>query len=221
MITVLYLWKIPSSSVAFAFIRVAIDRFLIRKISSVTFTKSLGCGKGEKFSPSDADIHRWGLLVCLSESDLDDLDNSALVLGWRKRATREFRVLLKPISSHGRWSGKSPFDFASEPNAKTNEIASITRARISFFQAIRFWRSIPPVAQSLHESPGLIHAIGIGEAPIGLQGTFSLWTSADDLRNFAFKGEAHQKAISDTKRFQWYSEELFARFSVFEKRGSF
>jgi hypothetical protein len=220
MITVLYLWKIPSKSIAFALIRVAIDRFLIRKIASVTFSKSLGCGKGEKFSPTDADIHRWGLLVCLDEGDLADFDNSALILGWRNRASREFRVLLNPISSHGLWSGKSPFDFASKPIDKTNEIASITRARISFFQAIRFWRSIPPVAQSLHESPGLIHAIGIGEAPIGLQGTFSMWASYDDLRNFAFKGLAHQKAISDTKRFHWYSEELFARFSVIEKRGS-
>jgi len=220
MITVLYLWKIPSNAIAFAFIRVAIDRFLIRKITSVSFSKSLGCGKGEKFSPTDADVHRWGLLVCLNESELDDLDNSPLVLGWRKRATNEFRVLLNPISSHGRWSGKTPFDFVSHPSEKTNEIASITRARISFSQAIRFWRSIPPVAQSLHESSGLIHAIGIGEAPIGLQGTYSMWATADDLRNFAFKGEAHQKAISDTKRFHWYSEELFARFSVIEKRGS-
>jgi hypothetical protein len=63
-------------------------------------------------------------------------------------------------------------------------------------------------------------AIGIGEAPIGLQGTFSLWNNAADLRTFAYKGEAHIKAIADTEKFQWYAEELFARFSVREERGS-
>jgi hypothetical protein len=66
----------------------------------------------------------------------------------------------------------------------------------------------------------LLTAIGIGEAPIGLQGTFSLWKSAADLRTFAYKGEAHTKAIADTEKFQWYAEELFARFSVREERGS-
>jgi hypothetical protein len=66
----------------------------------------------------------------------------------------------------------------------------------------------------------LISAIGIGEAPIGLQGTFSLWSSAASLRDFAYKGKAHQVAIEQTKQFNWYSEELFARFEVLELRGS-
>jgi hypothetical protein len=66
----------------------------------------------------------------------------------------------------------------------------------------------------------LVAAIGIGEAPIGLQGTFSLWESATAIRDFAYKGAAHQKAIADTSAYNWYSEELFARFAVREVRGT-
>jgi len=92
--------------------------------------------------------------------------------------------------------------------------------RIKATHTSRFFTSVPPVTASLHGSAGLLTAIGIGEAPIGLQGTFSLWQSASDLRTFAYKGEAHTKAIADTEKFQWYAEELFARFSVREERGS-
>jgi hypothetical protein len=76
------------------------------------------------------------------------------------------------------------------------------------------------VTISLKAAPGLIAAIGIGEAPIGLQGTFSLWESASAIREFAYKGAAHQKAIADTSTYNWYSEELFARFAVLDQRGT-
>jgi hypothetical protein len=47
-----------------------------------------------------------------------------------------------------------------------------------------------------------------------------LWESAAAIREFAYKGAAHQKAIADTKTYNWYSEELFARFAVKDLRGT-
>jgi hypothetical protein len=52
-----------------------------------------------------------------------------------------------------------------------------------------------------------------------LQGTFSRWKTGADLRNFAYKGAAHQGAIAATERYNWYAEELFARFAVRDIRG--
>jgi hypothetical protein len=83
----------------------------------------------------------------------------------------------------------------------------------------KFWRAVPPVTKSLHESPGLISAIGIGEAPIGLQ-TFHLARWRIYFREFAYKGEAHTKAIAATAEHNWYAEELFARFAVINESGS-
>jgi hypothetical protein len=66
----------------------------------------------------------------------------------------------------------------------------------------------------------LLAAIGIGEAPIGLQGTFSIWQDGAALRTFAYEGNAHKSAIAKTAELNWYSEELFARFGVREISGT-
>lgn len=213
---VAYFWRIKPSSVLYALAAMAVDRFVLRRSSNVGFYKSLGTGKGETFTPADADALRWGLIAQVH--DLETFDQSPLIKRWRKKSVNEFRVILEPISSHGKWAGKEPFT----PNVKTwdGPVAAITRARIKWHQNVRFWNSVPPVTISLRSAPGLIAAIGIGEAPIGLQGTFSLWESSAAIKNFAYKGAAHQKAISDTASYNWYSEELFARFAVKDMRGS-
>ncbi len=220
IITVIYFWKIPSKAIPFAIIRMALDRLSLRRNRAITFYKLLGCGHGRSFLPSDADPRRWGLLVCIDEKELEELDSSRTLSRWRAKSTSEFRAVLNPLSSHGQWSGKEPFNFRSTYSDTSREIVAITRARIAWTQYPRFLRAIPPVSADVKTAPGLLNSFGIGEAPIGLQGTFSYWESNDALRNFAFRGEAHAEAISATKKFNWYSEELFARFAVVEIRGA-
>ena len=213
---VAYFWTIKSRAIPFALLAMAVDRFTLSRSKNVGFYKSLGTGKGETFTPADANSLRWGLIAQVQ--DLEAFDQSLVVKRWRKRGVSEFRAILEPISSHGKWAGKEPF-FATAKDW-TGPVAAITRARIKWHQNFRFWSSVPPVTMSLKSAPGLISAIGIGEAPIGLQGTFSLWESAAAIREFAYKGAAHQKAIADTATYNWYSEELFARFAVKDVRGS-
>jgi len=219
MITVIYFWKIKRKHLLFALFRMAIDRTLLRRTSGVTFAKMLGCGKGETFTPRDADPSRWGCLVVIPENKLADLDNSRTIKAWRKKSISEFRVVLDPMAATGLWSKQKPF-LPSAPANFEGQVVAITRARIKASQTARFFKSVPPVTASLHLSPGLISTIGIGEAPIGLQGTFSLWESMQAIKDFAYKGAAHQKAIAQTSEFNWYAEELFARFAVREIRGT-
>jgi len=217
-VTVIYFWKIEKSKVGFALLRMALDRGALRRFKGVRFAKMLGAGKGETFTPRDADITRWGALAVIESSRLTALDDSKLVKRWRKNSDAEVRYLVDPISSHGLWAKVNPFDYVK--SASDGEVVAITRARIKWAQNVRFWKAVPPVTSSLLSSPGLLQTIGIGEAPIGLQGTFSHWRSGADLRNFAYKGAAHQEAIAATERHGWYAEELFARFAVREIRGS-
>jgi hypothetical protein len=195
----------------------AIHKFALKRLPGVSFVKLLGTGKGESFTPKDADPYRWGALVTIQQDNLENLDKSKVVRGWQRIAKKEYRAILKPISVHGLWSGKQPFEV--EKFDWNGKIAAITRARIVWRKNLVFWRAVPPVTISLHQSPGLINAIGIGEAPIGLQGTFSLWESAAHLRDFAYKGQAHTQAIKATEENKWYSEELFSRFAVVQERG--
>lgn len=218
-VAVLYLFGISRKHIPFALLRMALDRSRTRKFTGISFSKLLGTGSGETFTPRDADLLRWGFLVTIDTERLSEFDESSIIQQWRQRSNSEFRAVLSPLSSHGLWARRNPFDFISSPNNPQSQIAAITRARIKWHQNFRFWSAVPPVVMDLHSNPGLIAAIGIGEAPIGLQGTFSLWQSASALRDFAYKGAAHQVAIKQTQSFGWYSEELFARFEVLELRG--
>jgi hypothetical protein len=219
-----YFWRIKPSRIPFALASMALNRFFLLQDKNVGFHKSLGIGKGETFTPRDADPLSWGLIAVVD--DIESFDRSPVISQWRKNSVNEFRAVLSPISSHGKWARKDPFsngldngDAKDSIKAWSGQVVAITRARIKWHQNFRFWRSVPPVTISLKSAEGLVSAIGIGEAPIGLQGTFSLWESAAAVRDFAYRGQAHQKAIADTARYNWYSEELFARFAVLEQRG--
>lgn len=217
MITVAYFWRIKLLTLPIAILNMASNKILLKRVPGINFIKLLGTGKGESFTPKDADQLRWGILVTINESNLQDLENSFVVKIWRKISSNQYRVILKPISSHGLWSRQDPFQV--EKFDWSGKVAAVTRARIVWRKNLQFWKAVPPVTKSLHQSPGLINAIGIGEAPIGLQGTFSLWESAAALRDFAYKGRAHVAAIAATESNKWYSEELFARFAVIEEQG--
>jgi hypothetical protein len=217
MITVIYFWQIKKVFLPVAILFMAIHKFVLKRLPGVSFVKLLGTGKGESFTPKDADQLRWGILVTIKESNLAVLENTFVFKLWLKISNNQYRVILKPISSHGLWSKQDPF--LVEKFEWNGKIAAITRARIVWRKNLMFWKAVPPVTQSLHQSPGLINAIGIGEAPVGLQGTFSLWESAAALRDFAYKGRAHVAAIAATESNKWYSEELFARFAVIEEQG--
>ena len=218
--TVIYLFEIPVKSITFALYSMAIDRVRIRKFTGISFSKSLGTGSGRTFTPGDADLLRWGMVVVIEEEEIAAFDSSIYITRWRKRATSEFQAVLSPISSHGLWSKRAPFTSAAAASRSEAQIMAITRARIKWHKNFKFWGAVPPVVTDLHNSPGLIAAIGIGEAPLGLQGTLSLWESGAALRDFAYKGQAHQVAIKQTEEINWYSEELFARFEVLTMRGS-
>ncbi|MBM3719511.1 MAG: spheroidene monooxygenase [Actinobacteria bacterium] len=209
-------FRINRRRIPWAVTRMALDRRVMKK-ARLDFWKLLGTGTGESFTVKDADPFRWGALMVG--------DAFPTLAHWKSRsdAVKEFR--LSPISVHGSWSRKSPFNQvlspseASEMKSWNGRVAAITRARIKWHDNLKFWRAVPPVNESLHSSPGLIKAIGIGEAPIGLQGTFSLWESPTAIRDFAYRSPAHQRAIAQTKEIGWYSEELFARFAVLEESG--
>lgn len=216
-----YFWRIERKKILWAIMRMALDRITLWRTSGISFWKLLGAGKGETFTPRDADPTRWGLLIVIEPDEISNFEAGPLLQRWRANAISEYAVELSPISVHGEWSRKKPFaHLPHSPASWQGAVVAITRARIKWRKNLIFWRSVPPVTKSLHSSPGLKAAIGIGEAPLGLQGTFSVWESGEAVRNFAYKGEAHKAAIAATHREEWYAEEMFSRFAVTKELGS-
>jgi len=214
-----FFWKIKARYILWAILHMGLDRLALARRSDVKFWKLLGAGKGETFTPRDADILRWGLLVVVDKDS--EITNSKIIKRWNSKAQLQFSGQLSPISVNGAWSKKTPFhNLPHTAKDWSGKVVAITRARIKWRKNFIFWNSVPPVTTSLHSSPGLISAIGIGEAPIGLQGTFSIWESGEAVKSFAYSGAAHKEAIKATHRHAWYAEEMFARFALIESRGS-
>jgi hypothetical protein len=216
----LHLWRVESSGVPRALLRMGRDRTRVRRTPGLRFAKLLGTGDGRTFTVRDADPHHWGLLATwTSRAAAEEFEaRSPVARAWRRLAVETWRVDLRPVASRGTWSGRQPF---GEPVPKRSDgpVAALTRARLRPAAAAGFWRSVPPVSADLRGRPGLRTAVGIGEAPIGLQGTFSLWESGAAVRAFA-RGEAHTEVVARTEPERWYAEELFARFDVVGSRGT-
>lgn len=222
----LRVWGTPR--VGPALLRMATGPRRLRAEPGVRFAKLMGTGSARTFTPRDADLHHWALLrVWDDPAAAARGDESPVVRAWSRAADEELRVLMAPVRSRGRWSGREPFgpgpfDAALAEGPSTGPtVASLTRARLRPTRAASFWRAVPPVVADLSGTPGLRLALGVGEAPVGLQGTFSLWRSAADLETFAHGSAAHRTAVRRTAPARWYAEELFARLAVLELDGTY
>jgi len=216
----MHIWRVPSSAVPRAFGHMALDRLRLRQQPGLRFAKMLGTGSGRTFTVRDADPHRWAALtVWDDETAAAAFDAGPVAASWRRIAAEEWTARLRPLASRGRWSRREPFG-RPEPQPWQGPVAALTRARLVLRRAPRFWRSVPPVSADLHRTPGLLMALGIGEAPVGLQGTFSVWESTAALNRFAYARSPHVDVIRRTGTEGWYAEELFTRFAVLSSRGT-
>lgn len=220
-LVVLQVWGVGGAGVVGAVRRMATQRMQLRRVAGLRFAKLMGTGDGRTFTVRDADPGHWALLtVWDDEAAAAGFLDGPVSRSWQRIATETMTVRLRPIAARGEWARQQPFGDPT-PRPTTGMVASITRARIAPRKAVTFWRAVPPVSVDLHQVAGLRMALGIGEAPIGLQGTFSLWDSAAALNEFAHRREPHVEAIRRTATEGWYSEELFARFEVLSLDGEF
>lgn len=216
----LHIWGVPTRHVPTAVSYMARHRRRARALPGVRFAKLLGTGTGRTFTPKDADPHHWGLLLTWSdEQGPRRLADSRIARDWQRIANESATWIMRPLSSKGLWAGQNPFE-APVPARWDGPVAAVTRGRIKPRMWPAFWSSVPPVSLDVRSGGGLTFAMGIGEAPIGLQGTFSTWSSGQALSQFAYRRPAHQKVIAQTASLDWYAEELFARFALLSAEGT-
>ena len=213
--------RVRSRHILIAFSLMARQRLSMRKLPGLTFYKLLGTGSGKTFTVRDADLNHWCVLsVWETQEDSLAYLTSKPARQWRKIALTEANIELEPLSAKGTWAKKSPFG-NPVPEKWDGLTAALTRASIKPRWWREFWRSVPPVSADLNSTAGLITSLGIGEAPIGLQGTFSIWETNESITAFSSKQKPHAAVIARTHETGWYSEELFARFKVKKLSGTF
>ena len=211
----LHVWRIPAAAWPQALWRMAADRRRVRAVPGVRFAKLLGTGRGAGFGPARPDPARWAALT-VSDGAAPPFPH------WDRLAVAWCRLDLEPLSSRGAWAGRDPFPgtgTAPPGEAGTGPVLVLTRARLRPWRAVAFWHAIGPVGAAVRRAPGLLAAFGIGEAPLGWQGTVSLWRGHGDLLDFAYRQPEHLRVVRRTPTVRWYAEELFARFAVRQVSG--
>lgn len=215
MLVTLHVWRVPRHRVGAALLRMAREPRRLRGLPGVRFAKLVGTGSGTGFGPTDAELTRYAAVVAWDGAG----DPEAVGQDWERIAVASARLDLTPIACRGRWSGAEPFRVTPQQTGGHGHVLALTRARLRPGKALRFWRAVPPVAAELHRAPGLLARFGMGEAPIGWQGTVSVWRDATDLTRFAYRQPEHRAVIARTPTDRWYAEELFARFAVRDLTG--
>lgn len=206
-------------SKVWAFAMMAVAPPVLARVKGLQFFKLMGSGQ-ENFNP----LPDWSVYAILQvwESEVAAetfFETHPLVLSYQKRTSQLMTIYLRPMSTKGLWSGTNPFEQSTSIDHENPYLVIITRATIKLRFLIRFWKFVPYAQAGLKGNPGLLYTKGIGEVPIRNMATFSLWKNKDALQLFAYEHQAHKKAITLTKKLNWYKEELFARFQPYRVVG--
>jgi len=215
-VAVLLLAELAPGHRAWGWSRIALGARPHRSVSGLRFAKALGSGERGGFGlrPSPT---RQGLFALFNgESAADAFLSSSAVESYRARSTELCTMKLRATSSRGRWAGQD-IGVSAMP-AQGGIVAALTRAAIRPLQAHRFWRRSPLTEAALQGAEGCLLAVGLGEAPLLRQATFSLWRDLAAMDAYARSG-AHQQAIMAAHRGGWFSESMFVRFVPLQIRG--
>ncbi|BCX02071.1 MAG: hypothetical protein KatS3mg053_0009 [Candidatus Roseilinea sp.] len=216
-LTSLTLMRFSGPARAWMMAQLALARPALRRIPGLRFWKLLGMGDGFSLRP---DLGAYGLLAVWASPEHADAfyDQATVMRRFRSRADEVWTVRMVATQARGAWSGVNPFQPVAPPGP--GPLCVLTRATIRWRRLIAFWSRVPETNRSLSDVPGLVLSVGIGEAPVVRQATFSLWRSEADMRAFAYRAPAHAEVIRRTREEAWYAEDLFARFIPLSSEGT-
>jgi spheroidene monooxygenase len=197
-----------------------------KDVPGLTTVKVMGSGHGGGFSLRPSATHQ-GLICTFSHLDLAlKFLDSPSVQAYRSRARECWTGVMAVQSARGHWdkqawqasSAQALGEQAESHSQVTAPFAVLTRASIVPSKAMAFWRYAPAAQADLGQATGCLLAMGLGEAPLVRQCTFSLWQDTEAMRQYAHKG-AHQVASAAAHKHQFFSESLFVRMQVLQMAG--
>jgi len=191
----------------------------LKDVEGLQFFKLLGSGK-DGFKPQPD----WSVYALLQVWDKEEdaetfFEDSKLITKYKEYSSELCFLYMKPIAAHGYWSKKKPFNPNKNNHTEDAPVAIITRASIKTKELRRFWKYVPNTQKAIENAKGLMYTKGFGEFPIWEMATFSMWENLDYAKAYAYNNKAHAKAIKMTRQYNWYKEELFSRFQVYNIDG--
>ena len=229
MTTTLTMIRYRKRYIPFALLAMALFRFPLWTNKKVSFFKLMGSGRKGSFD-KNPDWQQWGILTVrkadqpllfpVKENSLKALYGSFIFKWLCVFHCETWTVFLEPMESHGLWDGRKVFGELPPRSGYMGMIAVLTRATIRISRLGRFWGHVDATAREMSLATGFISSLGIGEMPLIKQATFSIWQSAEDMKNFAYGMKDHQQVIRLTRKEKWYREEMFTRFRITGSLGT-
>jgi spheroidene monooxygenase len=216
---VLVLADLPRGSRWWGFRQFLRWRDALGVVPGLTFGRALGSGHDGGFGLKPS-VSSFGLFCAFADdaSARGFCESAPALLALRERAQAFFCVRLAAWSSRGAWSAAQPFAGAAGA-AGAGPVATLTRASIRLGAAPRFWRHAPAAQGALAGATGCLLAVGLGEAPLLRQATFSIWSSVAALDAYARSG-AHLAAARAAAREGYFVESMFTRFTPYGALGA-
>ena len=198
-------------------------RLYLSQIRGLSFYKLFGTGSDEgftfKFNPlTNSGVYAIFAVWSDENTAKNGVINSKIFQKYKEKSKQHWTIFLKPISVRGSWSGKTPF--LEQKDRTAGRIVALTRATIKFTTLIKFWKKVPDVQKLIRSDKNVLFKIGLGEVPGRQQVTFSIWPNQSTMDTFARKNGAHAEAIKAVRKDNWFSEELYARFKIFDEIGT-
>lgn len=200
-----------------AFVMMGLARGPMSRTTDIGFWKLCGSGTGEGFTPKP-NFGVYAILATWPDEETAMRETGRGVFArYTAKAVEDWTVFMQPTSTRGAWSGATPF--VAQDTANAGPIAALTRASIKPGIMRHFWGRVPNISAVIGKDPSVLFKAGIGEQPLLHQVTFSIWPDATAMNNFARTGP-HAEAIKAVRTDGWFSEELYARFSLVSDRGT-
>jgi len=201
-----------------AFVRMGFPPLRNNTIPGLQFWKPLGTGGGNGFSLRP-DFSTYGLITVFeNESQAEKFISSTVLDRYLRTSDSYSHIHLHNIQAHGKWSGREPFQKTVDHDPQKT-VCVLTRATIKPMMALKFWKNVPYVSSEIESYEDCLFSKGVGEWPVFMQATFSVWKNTDAMKAYAYKNRGHHEMIKKTRELGWYSEELFARFHPFKQSG--
>ena len=203
---------------AWGWSRIVLGARSLRGVAGLEFAQVLGSGFEGGFGLRPSASRQGVFALFANEAAADDfIERSAVVAVYRARSVEICLAKLRAWSCRGSWGGRALTPACKQPTA--GPVAALTRASIRLPKAHAFWRMAPAAQAALAAAPGCRLAVGLGEAPLLRQATFSVWSSVQAMEAYARSG-AHLQAIRASHAQGHFSESMFVRFMPLLVRGT-
>lgn len=199
--------------------RLGLDRARLRNVPGLQFLRLLGTGAGSDTGPG-ADLRRSAVFALWEDDAAAVAFEQRMGERWgATEAGEAYTLRLRGAGGHGTWRGVEVLGRVEHADPGDGPVAVITRADVR----LRSWRPFrsvaPAISREVAAADGLCAVVGIGEAPVGRLGTFSIWRDVTAMESFA-ASPGHRAVVARTRAERWYGEELFARFVPYASSGS-